>query len=183
MENRTYYISDINSNSLVVNDVTCDYRIRMLESNKINGLLRAHLSEDEGRKEVRYDISSKTTLSKKLESQLLSAEDVRRIIKCIAAILHGMKQYLLVASDIVIDPDYIYVNNSVDSDGDTSLLQFCYIPGYSGNFARGLSELLRKILGAVDHEDKDGVVLAYNLYQESMKDNYVIEDLERIVNA
>lgn len=183
MENKTYFINDINSNSLVVNDVTYDYRIQMLESNKIPGLLDVRILEDEGVTEARYDISSKMTLSKKLETQLLSAADVRGIIKSIMKILEHMRPFLLIASDVVTDPDYIYVSNADGVIVGDDALQFCYIPGYSENFARGLSQLLRKILGAVDHEDHDGVVLAYNLYQESLKDNYVIEDLARVVNS
>ena len=183
MENKTHYINDINSNCLVVNDVTYDYRIQMLESNKIPGLLNVRVSEDEGIREVRYDISSKTTLSKKLDTQLLSAGDVRGIIKSIMKILDHMKPFLLIASDMVTDPDYIYVSNADGTIVGEDALQFCYIPGYSENFSRGLSQLLRRVLGAVDHEDHDGVVLAYNLYQESLKDNYVIEDLARVVNC
>ena len=177
MNNKTCYINDINSNSLVVNDITYDYRIRMLESNRIQGLLDASVVEDEGIKEVRYDISSRTSLTKRLMTGTLTAREIKTIIKSIAGIVDRMNKYLLVASDLVTDPDYIYMENGGES------IEFCYVPGHSENFSEGLSQLLRAILGSVDKEDHEAVVLAYNLYQESLKENYVMEDLERVVNS
>ena len=41
---------------------------------------------------------------------------------------------------------------------------------------------VKEILKHVDHRDKDCVVLAYGLYQESLKENYGIEDLVKIVS-
>jgi len=176
MKNENYVMSDVDTNRLVVSDITDDYRIHMLENNRIPGLLSVEFIEGDGKKEARYDISSRTALSRKLGGQPLSEEDVRNLIQSILDIIHKVNDFLLVAGDVVTDPDFIYVNN------DNLVPEFCYVPGYSGNFAQGFSELLRDILGAVNQEDHDGVVLAYNLYQESLKDNYTLEDIERIIN-
>ena len=58
---------------------------------------------------------------------------------------------------------------------------FCAVPGGKGDFAAELSHFLQYLLKHVDHRDKDCVVLAYGLYQESLKENYGIEDLVKIV--
>lgn len=57
----------------------------------------------------------------------------------------------------------------------------CAVPGGKGDFAAELSHFLQYLLKHVDHRDKDCVVLAYGLYQESLKENYGIEDLVKIV--
>jgi hypothetical protein len=44
-----------------------------------------------------------------------------------------------------------------------------------------MTGLLRYLLGKVDHQDKECVVKAYGLYQESLKENYGMNDLIEII--
>lgn len=41
--------------------------------------------------------------------------------------------------------------------------------------------MLEYLLGKVDHQDKDGVVLAYGLFQESRRENYGMRDILRLL--
>ena len=43
-----------------------------------------------------------------------------------------------------------------------------------------MTALLQYLLGKVNHQDKDCVVMAYGLYQESLKENYGMADLLRL---
>ena len=49
------------------------------------------------------------------------------------------------------------------------------------DFPEAFSRFLEYLLGSVDHQDKESVVLAYGLYQETRKENYGLEDIKRLL--
>ncbi len=55
--------------------------------------------------------------------------------------------------------------------------QLCLMPGNRGDFPRECSGFLQYLLEKTDHQDKDGVVLIYGLYRESLKENYGFDHL------
>lgn len=56
----------------------------------------------------------------------------------------------------------------------------CVIPGLECDFPEDYSRFLEYLLGKVDHKDKESVVLAYGLYQETRKENYGMRDILRL---
>ena len=48
-------------------------------------------------------------------------------------------------------------------------------------FSENFGKLLEYLLGKVDHQDKDSVVLAYGLFQESRRENYGMQDILRLM--
>ena len=170
------YQRDISGNYLVLKGYVDDYRVHMLEHNRIPGLLRVSLNEDDGRQDIHYDVGSRENLRHVFEAQTLNGEGVGRIISDLMRTVREMGAYMLNKDDILLDPDYMYI------DEDHSLL-LCYVPNNAVGLGLGLSELLRSMLAAVDNNDHDSVVLTYSLYQESLRENYVIEDLMKIVRS
>ena len=164
----------IETNYLILDLIVNDYRLGMITENKISGLLSASLKDEK----VRYDISSDMNLKSYMESKSFDAEGIRKVIESVSQVLKKCRVYLLEPEDIILEPDNIFM---CDVYGELKP-KFCYYPGYNRDFAKGLSDLLQIMLGAVDQNDRDAVVLAYSLYQESLKETYVIGDLMRIVN-
>ena len=166
---------DISGNYMVLDCDATDYKIRMLESNRIPGLLPLTVREENGNKRLYYNISSKISFADAIAARSLGEKEIRNMVYSISRILTNVQEHLLSASDIVLDQKLVYVKTP---EMEPSV---CCIPGYCGDFASQFSSLLRELLGAVDQRDKNAVVLTYSLYQESTKPNYVMEDILRIL--
>ena len=151
------------------------YESQMLSRNPVEGTLRFQIRQmDEG---VRfyYEITSKQPLARVLENRSIRAEEIRRLVTGIFGVLERTEAYLLREEIILLDPQYVYV------DPDSFRIWLCLIPGLNQAFPETLGKLLEYLLGSVDHQDKESVVLAYGLYQETRKENYGLEDLGRLL--
>ena len=88
-----------------------------------------------------------------------------------------MEEFFLGDGGILLEPEYIYMEPEAFQAG------LCFVPGAEENFQEGLSRLLQYLLRRVDHRDRKAVILAYSLYQESLKENYSLEDLLRLMEG
>lgn len=151
------------------------YEIRMMASNCIDGLLKFHVKQVDNIRSYYYEITSRQPLTRLLEYQSLGAEELRCLITGIVRTLERMETYLLQEGQILLEPDYIYV------EPENFTVYLCLIPGRQGIFPEEMTALLQYLLGKVNHQDKECVVMAYGLYQESLKENYGMGDLLRLI--
>ena len=162
---------------LIVPCDTLDYKLKMLETNRIPGLLPLEIREEDGNKMLYYDISSRESFSGIASSRTLQMEDIRTLIFSFNRILRNIDSYLLDADDLILDKEHIYVA------GDKLEPVLCYCPGYGENFSAGLSSLLQDLLGMVDSNDHQAVVATYALYQTSIKPGCTIQDLIAVLTG
>ncbi|MEY8339441.1 DUF6382 domain-containing protein [Lachnospiraceae bacterium 62-35] len=172
------YQREMKHNYLIVrpdNQNTDSYQIHMMTENKIEGLLKMHIRNREEETFYYYEITSKQPLSRILENRGMKSGEIRKLISDIGSILDRMEVYLLGEEGICLEEDYIYIEPA------TYQTALCLVPGRQGNFTEDMRKLLQYLLGKIDHRDKEGVVLAYGLFQESQKENYGICDLLKII--
>nr|WP_314463997.1 DUF6382 domain-containing protein [uncultured Clostridium sp.] len=153
------------------------YEIDMLKENQINGLLKFHLKQIDTHRYFYYEITSKQPLDRILEFHSLNKEELKGLIAGIAQILNRLPVYLLKEDQILLQPEFIYL------EPEHFLVSLCLVPGRDRKFSEEMTELLRYLLGKVNHQDKECVVMAYALYQESLKDNYSIDTLTELVGS
>lgn len=151
------------------------YEARMLANNSIDGLLRFHIKYMDERQSYYYDITSMQPLSRLLQNRFIDRGEICQLLIELHVALVRMEEYLLSEDGLLLDPDYIYVKTEGFQTG------LCLVPGHSGHFPEALTHLLQYLMKKVDHKDKESVVLAYGMYQESLKENYGIEDLMKLV--
>lgn len=151
------------------------YESQMMSRNQIDGLLRFRTRQMDTGIRFYYEITSRQPLARILENRNIHAGEIQKLILGIFGILERMDTYLLREENIFLDPEYLYV------DPDNFRVWLCLIPGLQRNFAESFSKLLEYLLGSIDHQDKDSVVLAYGLYQETRKENYGMEDIMRLL--
>ncbi len=172
------YRREMKNNYMIIDPEEPDYKgfeLPMLEKNKIDGLLKFHLKNLDGQNSCYYEITSKQSLSRILEYRSLKEEELKKLIGGIASTLSKLEAYLLKEDQILLEPEYIYV------EPERFKVFLCLIPGRKGTFSQEMTGLLRYLLGKVDHQDKECVVKAYGLYQESLKENYGMNDLIEII--
>lgn len=180
MEVNITYKREMKHNYLIIeplDDFKLGYECKMLLCNSIDGLLKFHLKQLDGSLQYYYEITSRQPLSRLLEKQCITSEEISLLLVHISQTLNQMESYLLKEEQILLDPDYIYIEQ------DSFFVSLCLIPGRMCNFPDDLGKLLQYILSKVNHQDKDSVVLAYSLFQESQKENYGIDDLLKLLTG
>ena len=153
------------------------YELRMMADNAIEGLMKFRVKRVDSQCCYCYEITSRQPLSRLLENHCLKAEEVRILILGLAKTLGKLEEYLLNEEQILLQPDYIYVEPELFS------VEFCLIPGRTGDFPAELGKLLEYLLGKVDYQDKACVVMTYGMYRESLKENYGIDDLLKFLTT
>lgn len=173
------YKREMNHNYLILSSPdwkNSGYECKMLAGNCIDGLLKFRLRNQEDGQKFYYEITSKQPLSRLAMQKPITGGEVRRILFSISSVLERIEEYLLKEDQILLEPDYIYI------EPDFFQVYFCVIPGYSCNFFHAITKLFQYLLEKINHRDKDGVVLIYNLYHESLKENYSMSDLLRFLS-
>lgn len=169
------YKREINHNYMILDAPSQGggYECRMLASNSIKGLLKFRVRQYEEKREFYYEITSRQPLRRLLEQRKISGGELRSLLLGIASVITRIEEYLLKEEQILLDPEFIYI------DPDHFTVYLCLLPGYSCDFPAALSKLLQYFLEKMNHQDREGVVMAYNLYQESLRENYGMADLLR----
>lgn len=169
------YKREVNHNYMIL-DAPSEgggYECRMLASNTIEGLLRFRVRQYEDKREFYYEITSRQPLNRLLEQRKINGGEIRSLLLSLSRVLSKIDEYLLKEEQILLEPEFIYI------DPDRFTVSLCLLPGYSCDFPAALSELLRYLLEKINHKDREGVVMAYNLYHESLRENYGMSDLLR----
>ena len=169
------YKREVNHNYMIL-DAPSEgggYECRMLASNTIEGLLRFRVRQYEDKREFYYEITSRQPLNRLLEQRKINGGEIRSILLSLSRVLSKIEEYLLKEQQILLEPEFIYI------EPDRFTVSLCLLPGYSCDFPAALSELLRFLLEKINHKDREGVVMAYNLYHESLRENYGMSDLLR----
>lgn len=171
------YQREMKRNYLIVEAERRDeipFEQNMLEQNQIDGILRFQVREKDTDVRFFYEITSKQPLSRLLEGQSVQAAQIRTLVWGIAHALDHMEQYLLSENSVLLTPEYLYV------EPESLKVWLCLVPGLERDFPEDYSRFLEYLLGKVDHKDKESVVLAYGLYQETRKENYGMGDILRL---
>ena len=151
------------------------YECHMMAQNQIDGILRFQIRQMDDGVRFYYEITSKQPLARILENRSIQTEEIWKLMIGIFGVLERMEAFLLSESSILLEPEYLYVNS------DTFRVWLCLSPGLKRKCPEDFSRFLEYLLEKVDHQDKESVVLAYSLYQETRKENYGMEDVMRLL--
>ncbi|MGO4972373.1 DUF6382 domain-containing protein [[Clostridium] aminophilum] len=154
-----------------------NYTCHMMEENTIPGLLAFQTRHTGQGVDFYYEITSRQPLNRIFERKKPDGETIRKVISQILDTLWVLEDYLLVEEGLVMDASYIY------ADPDTMEIRLCFVPGLYMNFAEKMKDFLRWIMERADHRDSRAVMLSYDLYEASLRENYGAEDLRRCLNG
>lgn len=146
-----------------------NYCLEMAEHNQISGLLTFHSIRTDGRLYIQYEITSRQPLAQMYEKKVLSGNQLSGILTEIYELLENVQEYLLNPSQILFDPQYIYVS------AEDRSLQFCYLPGKEQK--EMIQVLAEFILKHLDHEDFQAVEMGYLFYQCVQEENFSLKQI------
>lgn len=165
------YKRELNHSYMVIRcgtyHITETYAYRMMTQNRIGRLLGCSQRYLDGEAFLYYDISSRQPLERLYESRKLDVEGLRRILYAVAAVQQDLGEYLLDEQGLMLEPGTIFANV------ETEELYFCFNPEKCGA-ERHYAKLADFFLGHVDHGDEHAVNIAYQFYQMSKAEYFVL---------
>lgn len=167
------YKQDLNEEYLVLEETGSDaedYRFYMLLFNHIEGLLPCSIRSVDGRIKFHYLISGKLSLRTYLEKHKISYRMIQSLIAAILDLENRCKEYLLNMDDVILDPDYVFVEEPV--------FYFCYLPGYHEKTTEAVHALIGGVIEYADYKDERGTDLLYRLHSNT-RGNYSLRTLVR----
>lgn len=99
--------------TLKVNEELSHFQVKMLESNKIPGLLSVHQTMLNGSCNLYYDITKMQRLGDVLREGV-SGQTARKLLLCLLKTLVETEEYLLSMTRCVLHTDYIFIKNGVE---------------------------------------------------------------------
>jgi hypothetical protein len=146
------YRKDLHHNYMIITKEdairTEPYCIRMLEQQRLEGILPLEQRQMNGRHLYYYDITGMQSMYYLLDKSKLSYDKVIRIMKGVLHTLDLAYDYLLPCEDFVIKPDFIYLD----------VMEFtpslCFLSGYHSEIKEQMNQLLEYLMNKVDYSDK-----------------------------
>ncbi len=147
-----------------------NYESKIIEENKIAGFLQVQTNCINQEFKYMYDISSKQSLKEVLEKKKFKKDDIIKLVNGILEVTQQIREYLLEINNIVLDPEYIYMDFS-------GKIEYCYYPYNNKDFFDELRKLFEHLLGNIEHNDKETVLLAYGIYQKILENKFELNML------
>lgn len=168
------YVRDIHNNYLIlkgIKDCPYGFRTKILLNNTIEGLIKVELKFIDQMDLFYYDITGKKSLAAAYENKSLQYEDIKKLLGGILKTINGSSEYLLSENDFIIDPEYIFVEDNMNT------VYMCYLEGYQTNVLIQFSKLMEYLMNKINYKDEYAVVLTYGLYKESREEDCTYERL------
>ena len=174
------YSKDLHHNYMIIRGQTYDressYCIRMLEADGLNGILSPDCIRQDDCVFYYYDITAKQSLISLLARAPLSVAMVKHLIGRLVETIEKAYEYLLDEKGFVLSPETIFL------DLNTGEYELCYLPCYGRDVKEQMCSILEFIMNKVDYNDKEAVLLVYNLYAAGREEEYTFDQLFKLLH-
>lgn len=153
------------------------YELKLLRETSVPDTLPLSIrpdAEDPAQATLEYEVSGLESMASYYASRKLRYLALARLMENIHGLLGHLEEYFLPEDMVLLDPSAIFYNPEKES------WIFTLVPGYSSFFHEALKALIAWLLKRIDYNEDRVVVLAYTLYNESLKEFLVMENLLRI---
>lgn len=153
------------------------YALKLLRETSVPDTLPLSIrpdAEDPAQATLEYEVSGLESMASYYASRKLRYLALARLMENIHGLLEHLEEYFLPEDMVLLDPSAIFYNQEAES------WTFTLVPGYGSSFHEALKALIAWLLKRIDYNEDRVVVLAYTLYNESLKEFLVMENLLRI---
>lgn len=153
------------------------YALKLLRETSVPDTLPLSIrpdAEDPAQVTLEYEVSGLESMASYYASRKLRYLALARLVENIHGLLEHLEEYFLPEDMVLLDPSAIFYNQETES------WTFTLVPGYGSSFHEALKALIAWLLKRIDYNEDRVVVLAYTLYNESLKEFLVMENLLRI---
>jgi hypothetical protein len=133
---------------------------RMLEYNKLPGLLIPFPGGKDMEQTLWYDITGKQSLEVYLESHELNQDFLCRLLEELLGVLDGLENLLLEEKGVLLEAECIFI------DRGSGKIEFGYCLGEEGELQERMQRFMEYLLTRINHKDSGAVEMAYGLYDK-----------------
>ena len=149
------------------------YELTMVAYNRIPGLLGMETEISDGQIRFWYDITGKQNLADYLGRREADGQLLTLLFQGLDTVCQQLQEYMLDESQLILDPEYLYLDLSGRTVG------VAYLPGYHKDIRDSFQELMELLLRRLEHSDKQGAAMAYEMYQFSLQREMSFSDMIR----
>lgn len=149
------------------------YQYRMLKDNDIPGLLRCDYHYVDGELLAVYDITGLESLPEFRAGRDIPGEEIYWIFQTILETFERMGEFLLGGEDLVLVPEYVFL------DSERKQTALCCIPGRGTDVFRELQSFTEYFLRRACHDDREGIMMIYELYRITSQEQYDLGQLKK----
>ncbi len=146
------------------------YEEKMLENNEISVFLPYHTTELDGDVQYWYDITGKRSLRDFLTQEKVTKEHLQSVLEALCSACCQLEEYLIAQERVLFSADGIFVEHS----GESCEVSLCYCPLKERDMRREFQSITEHLIAEVNHEDEELRKLCYDLYEESLRDEFSI---------
>ncbi len=156
---------------------TChDFREMMLLHNKVEGIMKFEIINENGNKVYEYMMSPGTeSLKTFCEHRKIGINELRNIFGMLLKSVYHGHEFMLHEDDYVVTPDTVYTDGKQKTE-------VAYFSGHGKPLREQLKKLAEFMMDYVDYQDEDAVLLVYSFYMLTKKENCTIEELVGSLN-
>lgn len=168
-----YYKRDLRNSYLVMReeDMKETYKIKMLLSNTIGGLIKFNIQYFDNKPEFYYDISSKYSMKSMFIKRKMLSPDIRAFVCGLEDIVESCREYLLDVNSIILKPEFIFFTSAENKP------KFCYYPSNDTDFKDGIRQITQYIMSVINNDDEETVAMANCVLRVITKDEFTIDDI------
>ena len=148
---------------------------KMMSNQSAQVLLPFQVQRLNDRKNYCYDISGRMEFRSYIERKQADRSMIKSVIRFIAGLDQAVEEYLLMPDGLLLQPECMYLEMPEEN------LRAAYIPGRKEDFSKQLKELTAWLLENTYHEDREGVLLAYELYKSVQQENFLPGRLKELL--
>ena len=148
---------------------------KMMSNQSAQVLLPFQVQRLNDRKNYCYDISGRMEFRSYIERKQADRSMIKSVIRFIAGLDQAVEEYLLMPDGLLLQPECMYLEMPEEN------LRAAYIPGRKEDFSKQLKELTAWLLENTYHEDREGVLPAYELYKSVQQENFLPGRLKELL--
>ena len=148
---------------------------KMMSNQSAQVLLPFQVQRLNDRKNYCYDISGRMEFRSYIEKKQADQSMIKSVIRFIAGLDQAVEEDLLMPDGLLLQPECLYLEMPEEN------LRAAYIPGRKEDFSKQLKELTAWLLENTYHEDREGVLLAYELYKSVQQENFLPGRLKELL--
>lgn len=145
--------------------------LEIFSYNKVPGLLSIETETVDGVFRFWYEITGRQSLADYLGRRQADMKLICVLFLALEKICSILQDYLLTESGILLQAEYIYL------DFEQKHAEFVYLPGWGEDIRGCFRNLMEQILQNLNHDDRQAVAAAYEVYQRTLQDEYSLKEM------
>lgn len=145
---------------------------KLIFCRKLEGIIPCEKCQINGLGQYWYDISGKQALDSYCKMNAIGQVLFESLILRICNQLECLEWNLISENCLVLDPEYIFLNHNAEE------VFFVLYPKAEGDFFFELRGLMEYLLTKLNHEERNAVHAAYEIYEITLVDGFSITELK-----